>query len=112
MKNQITFDQLPRAVSKLLHRIDELEILIKEKGNPEAENPYLGIDEAAKLLMKSKHTIYGAVSRREIPHFKRGSRLYFSKKDLLEYLEAGRKKTVSELQSDAAKLLGKRGGAR
>lgn len=55
---------------------------------------YFGLREAADLLCKSVHTLYGMVSRREIPHIKRGNRLYFKEDDLRSWLEAGKRETI------------------
>lgn len=47
----------------------------------------LTIKEAAELLSLSVFTIYGLVSRSVIPYRKPNRRLYFSKKELLEWVE-------------------------
>jgi len=47
------------------------------------------LDEAVKFLGLTRNTIYAKVSKDEIPHIKRGGRLYFSRKKLREYLEFG-----------------------
>ncbi len=72
--------------------------------NSDTEQP-LTILEAAQFLHLSKQTIYGLVSKGQIPHMKRGKILYFSKVELLEYLKAGRKKTISETEGEAESYL-------
>ncbi len=60
-----------------------------------------GIELAVKITGKAKPTIYGLVHSRSIPHSKQGKRLYFSRKELLDWLRAGKRKTQSELALEA-----------
>ena len=68
-------------------------------------DPLLTIEEAATFAHLSKATIYGLVSRSEVPCMKKGKRLYFSRQELTEWIKAGRKKTVSEIAADTDSYL-------
>lgn len=57
---------------------------------------------------RTRATFYGYVHRKEIPFHKRGKKLYFLKSEIDEWLKAGRKKTVDEIEADAKKEGGKR----
>lgn len=70
-------------------------------GNQDEADQLLTIKQTAELLSLSVPTIYGLVSRGEIPHSKKGKRLYFSKQELLEWVKAGRKKTNAEIAAAA-----------
>ncbi len=74
-----------------------------QKSNIEVsqQDELLTIQQAAEILKLSVPTIYGLVSRTEIPHAKKGKRLYFSKQELLDWVKAGRKKTNAEIAADA-----------
>jgi excisionase family DNA binding protein len=61
----------------------------------------LTVQDAAQLLRLSVPTIYGLIHKGEIPVMKRSKRCYFSKVDLIEYLKAGKKKTLVELANEA-----------
>lgn len=61
----------------------------------------LTIQEAANLLHMSVPTCYTKVSKRELPHTKKGGRLYFSRQELLGWLKQGRRKTNTELEQEA-----------
>ena len=63
----------------------------------------LTIQQAAELLSLSVPTLYGYVHRGEIPVFKRPGtkRLIFLKQELIVWVKAGRKKTVSEIKAEA-----------
>ena len=65
----------------------------------------LTIQQAAELLHLSVPTLYSKVSKREIPCMKQGKRLYFSQKELVEYLKQGRKKTTGEIEAEAEAYL-------
>jgi len=65
------------------------------------QDELLTIQQAAEILKLSVPTIYGLVSRTEIPHAKKGKRLYFSKLELLEWVQSGRKKTNAEIAAAA-----------
>ena len=60
-----------------------------------------GAEFAAKITGKAIPTIYDLVHKRLIPHSKRGKDLYFSKKDLLAWIRAGKRKTTAEIQEAA-----------
>jgi excisionase family DNA binding protein len=103
----ITFDQLPQAVSRLHEKLDNIELLLREVNHhsPEADE-LLTIAQAAKFLHLSTPTIYGKVSRNEIPVNKQGKRLYFYKSELAEWIKSGRKKTYGEIKQEAEEYLG------
>lgn len=65
-----------------------------------------GIELAIEITGLAKPTIYGLVSKRKIPHSKQGKRLYFSRRELLEWLAAGKRKTNAEIASEAANFGG------
>ena len=97
-------------------RLSNIESLILEIKCPienrnKTENDLLTIKQAAELLSLSVPTIYGYVHRAEIPVCKRlgTKRLIFSKQELIEWIRAGRKKTVSEIESEADHYVPKKG---
>lgn len=97
-----TFDQLPQAVSRLHERLSNIEQLLLQANHHSPEtDELLTITQAARFLNLSVPTIYGKVSRKDIPVNKQGKRLYFYKSELVEWVKAGRKKTVSEIRQEA-----------
>lgn len=101
---QITFEQIPAVISELFVKVENIEqVLIQQfKESEPVDGKPLNIEEAAKFLSLSVPTIYGLVHRQEIPVYKRPGtkRLYFSKKELEEWIKAGRKKTIKEIQHE------------
>ena len=104
---KITFDQLPQAVEELSEKLANIEKLLLSKANEnqEEEDKLLNVQEAASLLCLSVPTVYGLVQRSEIPVCKRSKRLYFSKKELFNWIKSARRKTISEISSEADNYL-------
>ena len=76
---------------------------------PEADELFT-LEDTALFLNLSKATIYSLNSKGELPSMKRSKRLYFSKKELMDYLKKGRKKTLVETTADAENYLKGKGG--
>ncbi len=100
---EITFENLPQAVTQLTNEVSEIKrLLLERSGEPQPEaDELLTIEQAAEFLKLSKATLYTKVHKAEIPVCKRSHRLYFSRQDLMEYIKAGRKKTVTEIAAEA-----------
>ncbi len=98
----LTFEQLPQAVSRLHDQLNNIEQLIREgNSQPSPVDELLSVSGAAKFLNLSVPTLYGKVSRKEIPVNKQGKRLYFYKSELADWIKAGRKKTALEIRQEA-----------
>jgi hypothetical protein len=59
-----------------------------------------GAEFASKLTGKAVPTIYDLVHKRLIPHSKRGGDLYFSRRELTEWMLSGRRKTQGEIAQE------------
>ena len=57
----------------------------------------LSIKEASSFLNLAQQTLYGFTSKRVIPFFKRGKKLYFKKSELENWLIEGRRKSKGEI---------------
>lgn len=98
-------------------RLNNIETLLldlkhtpKEQNKQSETDELLTVEQCAKFLNLSKPTIYGLISKGELPVMKRSKRCYFTKLELMEYLKAGRKKTICEIKADADKYLNKKQG--
>ena len=110
MTENLTFDQLPKAVTMLTKEVSELKRLLIEKQEQETtEQPeqIFTVQEAAQFLNLTVPTIYSKCSRNELPFMKRSKRLYFSSTELMEYLKEGRKKSNAEIEKEAESYLSK-----
>lgn len=108
MEQNLTFDQLPKAVTMLTKEVSELKrLLIEKQEQPTTEQPeqLLTVQEAAQFLNLTVPTIYSKVSKGELPVMKRSKRLYFSSTELMEYIKEGRKKSNAEIEQEAEAYL-------
>lgn len=92
----LTIDDITQAIR------NELRNYFEEQEEKEREDEIGGIELAIEVSGLAKPTIYGLVSRREIPHSKRGKKLYFSRRELKEWLTTGKRKTQDEIADEAA----------
>ena len=79
-----------------------------KQGNNESQpekDELLTVQDAARFFSLSVPTIYGLISKKELPVMKRSKRCYFSKIELVNYLKQGRKKTTSETDKEAANYI-------
>jgi excisionase family DNA binding protein len=65
----------------------------------------LDIKEAANFLKLKIATLYEKTSRKLIPHFKKGNKLYFHREELIEWIKNGKVQTHEEIESKAATFL-------
>ena len=102
---QVTYDNLPQAVSGLYDKLEALEKLIESNsGSPLPESDEIfNVKQTAEFLDLAVATIYTDVNKRNIPHSRKGGRLYFSKQELTDWIKSGRRKTVSEIALEAQK---------
>lgn len=107
MDNNLSFEGLPNAVFKLHEKLNTIENLLLNKTNQPESDQLLTIQQAGELIKLSVATIYGYVSRNEIPFSKRpnSKRLWFSKLDLTNWIKDGRKKTIAEIKGEASSYL-------
>jgi len=99
----------------------ELKELLREVVNESKEDSQKGtgdsgellnVEQAATFLGLAKPTLYAHTSKREIPHLKRGKKLYFEKEKLIEWLQEGKQKTQAELSAEAQNYIKNRKGGK
>jgi excisionase family DNA binding protein len=98
------FQVFKNDLNEIKYLISKLN-LVQTKEEPEAD--ILNVQEAAKLLNLAPATIYNKVNKKEIPHFKKGKKLWFSKTGLIAWLKEGKKLTIIEIQKEAIETLSK-----
>ncbi|EFL46286.1 DNA binding domain, excisionase family [Prevotella disiens FB035-09AN] len=96
VQNEITFENLPKAVAHLVSEVAEIKNLVC-KGQAPIVPPKripIGIDDACKLIGKAKPTVYTLVRKRLLPCYKNGKHLYFFEDELLAWIEGGKKRLL------------------
>jgi excisionase family DNA binding protein len=101
---EILEERLIRIESLLFELNDKLN---KPTRQTEESDQLVDIKEASELLHLSVPTIYGFVHQSTIPVSKKGKRLYFSRKDLLAWVNTGRRRTKQEITAEADTYLKK-----
>ncbi len=61
----------------------------------------LDIKQAGEYLKLKIATLYEKTSRKQIPHFKKGNKLYFHLSELQTWIKQGKVKTREEIESEA-----------
>ena len=106
---EISFDQLPKAVSNLQETVNDIKRLLLEKSNPTQPEPdrWLDLTELCNYLPDKpvKPTVYGWVHHSLIPCHKKGKKLFFLKSEIDGWLKQGRKKTLAEAATEADNYL-------
>lgn len=73
------------------------EEMLSHTPKPGQQSPDIaGIALAEEITGLARQTVYGLVSKRQIPHLKRGKKLYFSRQALEQWIADGKRPTVSE----------------
>jgi len=108
MKNEIIYllsDEGIKVLAELITRNIKNEL--RPTSDATIEDEFLNIDELSKLIGLTKPTIYGHVHRKTIPFIKKGKMLRFSKQDILNWLQAGKSQSASNLEAKVNDYLAK-----
>lgn len=111
MENNLSLEQLPKAVLQLFERLNTIEKLILSQSSNQDTDQLLTVNQASEILHLSVPTLYGLCQNKQIPFCKKGKRLYFSKLELNSWIMQGRKKTVAEIQAEIESSSVRKGGA-
>jgi excisionase family DNA binding protein len=114
LKEGLTFETLPKAVSHLTYEVSEIKRLLLEQSKesqPETDR-WLDLNELCNYHpdKPSKPTVYGWVHAGTIPVHKGNKKLRFLKSEIDTFLKQGRKKTLAETASEAENYLKNKGG--
>jgi excisionase family DNA binding protein len=105
----LTTLSLDDIASQVAEKVYSLQQKNNEQREVAQENEFLTINQASELLNLAKPTIYTLTCKNEVPFIKKGKKLYFKKADLIEWLNAGRRMTKSEIEEEVNNhLLNKR----
>lgn len=94
-----TIESIQETLNVILAKVDNLERMLSEQLTKDVPEVFLNIKEAGELLRLSPQTVYALVHRREVPHNKKGNRLYFLKSELEQWMKEGRRKTIKEISA-------------
>lgn len=81
------------------------EIMQEVKPAAQAVSEILDVKQAANYLRLKVTTIYEKTSRKLIPHFKKGNKLFFKRSELEAWVTEGKVKSAGETESEASTYL-------
>jgi len=90
--------EMLRLIDDRLSRLETLQIEGRNPGPIPVQTKFWNVKQAADFLNLTPSTVYHKCGMREIPHIKRGNRLYFERSALEEYLKGGARKNHSSLK--------------
>ena len=93
---------MEEQIQELKEQLDRIE-----QATSIAAKNVLNIDDVAYLTGFKKATLYSMTSRNEIPHSKKGGKLFFAKGEIEQWLMEERQMTNAEINSRAAGYIAK-----
>lgn len=99
------------VIEARLSSIENLLLDLKHKPTKvePTEQPkiWLDLNELIKLdpEKRTKPTWYSKISRNEVPHYKRGKKVYFLKSEIDEWLKQGKCKSNTQIEQEAEAYL-------
>jgi len=114
--DELSFNDVPKAVAHLIDKVEKLETLLTEK-QPQAQEAdrWLNLCDFCNYHPDhpAKQTVYGWIGQRSIPYHKKGKKLMFLKSEIDIWLKEGRRKTAAEIHAEAEQYVNsKRGGVK
>ena len=108
-EKNITFEDLPKAMSWMMDKLNELDSKIDGLNNPSSNVPteqWMNLKELCEYIPShpAEQTVYGWTSCHQIPFHKRGKRIMFLKSEIDEWLHAGKIKSEKDLENEASQF--------
>ena len=114
LQNEISFNDMPKALAYLISKVDRLETLLSvSKLEQPHSDKWFNLQELCSYLpdKPARQTVYGWIGQKLIPYHKKGKKLQFLKSEIDAWLIGDKHKSVSELRADAASFVAnKKGG--
>lgn len=88
---------------KLLSKLDSIETLLREQHVQSKE--IFNVKEAADFLDLEVGYLYQLTSKREIPFYRPGRKIYFKRQELEDWITSKRMATKSEVFQQASRYL-------
>ena len=84
---------MPEVLSRIELKLNRMERQIAAQKEP-SKKKFLSIKDLSELTGWALQTIYGKVSRREIPFIKKGRNLYFEEQRINAWIMEGEKEPI------------------
>lgn len=109
-EKNITFEDMPKAMSWMMDKLNELDSKIDGLNNSPQTAPseiWMNLKELREYLPShpAEQTVYGWTSCHQIPFHKKGKRIMFLKSEIDDWLHDGKMKSQKELEYEAEKFI-------
>lgn len=109
-EKNITFEDMPKAMSWMMDKLNELDSKIDGLNNSPQTAPseiWMNLKELREYLPShpAEQTVYGWTSCHQIPFHKKGKRIMFLKSEIDDWLHDGKMKSQKELEHEAEKFI-------
>ena len=109
-EKNITFEDMPKAMSWMMDKLNELDSKIDGLNNSPQAPPseiWMNLKELREYLPShpAEQTVYGWTSCHQIPFHKKGKRIMFLKSEIDEWLHDGKMKSQKNLNKKQRTLL-------
>ena len=109
-EKNITFEDLPKAMTWMMNKLNELTSKVDSINNQSVQpqtDQWMNLKELCEYLPNhpAEQTVYGWTSCHQIPFHKRGKRIMFLKSEIDTWLHDGKIKSQKELEAEAALFL-------
>ena len=109
-EKNITFEDMPKAMSWMMDKLNELDSKIDGLNNSPQTTPseiWMNLKELREYLPShpAEQTVYGWTSCHQIPFHKKGKRIMFLKSEIDDWLHDGKMKSQKELEHEAEKYI-------
>lgn len=94
------FTELSDKLDALTLIVVEMNRKMQSQGTAKTVGALLNAEQAAEYLDMAKATIYVLTHKREIPHVKRGKRIFFYKDELDSWVGEKRQKTANQIRQE------------
>lgn len=104
--NELSFNDMPRALAYLVDKVDRLESLLEKQHQAPAPEPtckWMDVKELQAFLPDhpAAPTIYGWIRNGLIPYYKKVKKLSFKRSEIEEWMNSARQQTEAEMESAA-----------
>jgi len=109
-EKNITFEDMPKAMSWMMDKLNELDSKIDGLNNSPQTPPseiWMNLKELREYLPNhpAEQTVYGWTSCHQIPFHKKGKRIMFLKSEIDDWLHDGKMKSQKELEQEAENFI-------
>jgi uncharacterized coiled-coil protein SlyX len=109
-EKNITFEDMPKAMSWMMDKLNELDSKIDGLNNSPQTPPseiWMNLKELREYLPShpAEQTVYGWTSCHQIPFHKKGKRIMFLKSEIDDWLHDSKMKSQKELEQEAENFI-------